>query len=161
MKITLSLIIKGFIAGFVATLVLSLMMIAKQTMGLMPQLDATHMLTMMAHDKMGTPLMPLIGWVLHFVIGTVLWGGLFAIFNNIIPTRNQISKGIIFGIGAWLLMMVGPMPMSGAGLFGMKMGMMAPIMTLVLHIVFGVVLGGVFSLVNRQYCCGGMPKNNR
>jgi len=33
------------------------------------------------------------------------------------------------------------MPMAGAGFFGMQMGLMAPIMTLVLHLIFGAVLG--------------------
>ena len=33
------------------------------------------------------------------------------------------------------------MPMAGAGLFGMKLGMMAPLMTWVLHLVFGAVMG--------------------
>jgi len=36
------------------------------------------------------------------------------------------------------------MPMAGAGLFGMAMGIMAPMMTLVLHVIFGAVLGAVF-----------------
>ena len=33
-------------------------------------------------------------------------------------------------------MMFIPMPMSGEGLFGLKLGMMAPIITLVLHIIY-------------------------
>jgi hypothetical protein len=36
---------------------------------------------------------------------------------------------------------MGVMPMVGAGLFGMNLGIMAPMMTLILHIVFGAVLG--------------------
>jgi hypothetical protein len=36
------------------------------------------------------------------------------------------------------------MPMAGAGLFGMNMGVMAPMMTLVLHLIFGAVLGWVY-----------------
>jgi hypothetical protein len=35
------------------------------------------------------------------------------------------------------------MPMAGAWLFGMAMGLMAPVMTLVLHVIFGAVLGAV------------------
>jgi hypothetical protein len=35
----------------------------------------------------------------------------------------------------------------GAGLFGMNMGIMAPIMTLVLHLIFGAVLGWVYGLL--------------
>ncbi len=41
-------------------------------------------------------------------------------------------------------MMIAVMPMAGAGLFGMNFGMMAPGMTMVLHIVFGAVLGVVY-----------------
>lgn len=43
----------------------------------------------------------------------------------------------------WLMIMIGPMPMpmSGAGLFGLQLGMVAPIITFVLHIVFGLVMG--------------------
>ena len=39
------------------------------------------------------------------------------------------------------MMMMGPMPMAGAGLFGLQLGMMAPVATLMLHIMWGVVLG--------------------
>ncbi|MEO8848412.1 MAG: hypothetical protein ABI440_07270 [Casimicrobiaceae bacterium] len=42
---------------------------------------------------------------------------------------------IVFAIGAWLGMMIVVMPMAGAGLFGMKLGPMAPIMTLIVHII--------------------------
>ena len=38
-------------------------------------------------------------------------------------------------------MMVGPMPMAGAGLFGLQIGMMAPLATLMLHLIWGIVLG--------------------
>jgi len=41
-------------------------------------------------------------------------------------------------------MMIGPMPMSGSGLFGLNIGIMVPVMTLVFHLIFGVVLGLVF-----------------
>ena len=32
----------------------------------------------------------------------------------------------------------------GAGFFGLKMGMMAPFMTLMLHVIYGAVLGYVY-----------------
>ena len=46
-----------------------------------------------------------------------------------------------FGISAWFLMMVAVMSMAGAGMFGMGLGMMAPVMKLVLHLIFSAVLG--------------------
>jgi hypothetical protein len=50
----------------------------------------------------------------------------------------------MFSIAAWLMMMLVVMPMAGAGLFGLNLGMAAPMMTLMLHAIFGAVLGVVF-----------------
>lgn len=132
-------IFKGLIAGFVATLVLSGLMVMKSMMGLMPELDVVAMLTHM----MGATS-PLAGWAAHFMIGAIVWGGSFAFLNSSIPGGGQLAKGVVFGVGAWLLMMVMVMPMAGAGLFGMSFGMMAPVMTLMLHVIFGAVLGAVY-----------------
>ena len=117
-----------------ATVVLSIVMIIKAKLGVMPELNAIKMLAGM----MGAPLV--MGWVAHFVIGTLVWGILFAALVNRLP-GSMIVSAIIFSIGAWLLMMVGPMPMAGAGMFGLNLGIMAPIATLMLHLIWGVVLG--------------------
>lgn len=136
---TVSNIWKGMIAGFIATVVLSALMIMKSTMGLMPELNVIAMLSKM----MGTAS-PATGWVAHFFIGTVIWGGLFAWLDPRLPGGNHWLKGVVFGVGAWILMMIAVMPIAGAGLFGAHLGMMAPVMTLVLHVIFGAVLGAVY-----------------
>ncbi|MCW8808891.1 MAG: hypothetical protein OQK79_12400 [Rhodanobacter sp.] len=141
---------RAMIAGFVATVVLSVLMLMKSMMGVMPGLDVIAMLTGMAHGMMGLPANPLIGWVLHFMIGTVLWGIGFALLYKVLPGGGSVGKGIVFGVLAWVLMMLVPMPMAGAGLFGMKMGMMAPVMTLVLHLIWGAVLGATYSSLGRS-----------
>jgi hypothetical protein len=41
-------------------------------------------------------------------------------------------------------MMIVVMPMAGAGPFGLHLGLMAPLMTLMLHVIYGVVLGVVY-----------------
>jgi hypothetical protein len=132
-------ILKGVVAGFAATVVLSALMVMKSMMGLMPQLDVIAMLTKMMGGSSHA-----VGWIAHFVIGSVVWGGLFTWLDPNLPGRAYWLNGVIFGVGAWLLMMVAIMPMAGAGLFGTNLGMMAPIMTLVLHMIFGAVLGGVY-----------------
>ena len=144
MTINTSNIAKGIIAGLAATVVLTLLMMMKKMMGVMPELDPVHMISDMVAQKMGLEPNIIIGWVLHFGIGAVAWGGGFAVLNDILPGSGQIAKGLSMGIAAWLLMMIGPMPMSGSGLFGMSMGIMAPVLTLILHIVFGVALGFFF-----------------
>ena len=137
-------IAKGILAGFVATVALSAMMVLKAKMGMLPQMNAIKMLAAMAHSFMGTPVIPVVGWLLHFIIGSIVWGFLFALLYERIPTQTPAVKGLIFGTAAWLLMMIMVMPMAGAGLFGLHLGIGAPIATLVLHWVYGAVLGTAY-----------------
>jgi len=141
-------IAKSMIAGFVATVVLSVLMVIKMMMGVMPDLNAIKMMTTMAHGMLGMPAVPLVGWVMHFMIGTVLWGVLFALIGKSLPGGGYVSKGLSFGVLAWVLMMVMVMPLAGAGFFGLSLGMMAPVMTLMLHLVYGAVLGGLYKLLS-------------
>lgn len=131
----------AMLAGFVATVVLSILMVMKAMMGVMPQLDIASMLAKM----MGSPDSPAIGWVGHFMIGTVGYGLVFAALAGRLP-GSLVVQGIIVGVLGWLVMMVMIMPMAGAGLFGLNFGVAAPIMTLMLHMIFGAVLGWVYSM---------------
>lgn len=135
---------KGIFAGFIATIALSALMIIKTMMGMMPHLNAIKMLGMMAHGFIGTPAVPLVGWLLHFMIGSLAWGILFALLFDRIPLGSPIGKGLAFATAAWLLMMIVVMPMAGAGVFGLHLGLGAPVATLVLHWVFGAVLGATY-----------------
>jgi len=128
---------KGMLAGFAATLVLSAIMFMKAMMGLMPELDVIGMLSGM----LGTS--PAVGWVVHFIIGTVFYGAAIALLAPSLPGGPTVS-GMILGAAGWLIMMVLIMPMAGQGLFGMNLGIMAPVMTLVLHLIFGAVLGWTY-----------------
>lgn len=131
---------KGMLAGLVATIVLWLLMVLKAMMGLMPQLDLPKMLAGM----MGSPDMPLVGWIVHFAIGIVVYGVAIAVLDSKLPGTSQVGHGIMLAVVVWLIMMVVLMPMAGAGLFGMNMGFMAAMMTLVLHVIFGAVLGWAY-----------------
>jgi uncharacterized membrane protein YagU involved in acid resistance len=87
-----------------------------------------------------------VGWIGHFLIGSIFWGIGFAILSPYL-TGPYWGRGAIFAGGAWLMMMIVMMPMAGAGLFGIGLGMMTPVATLVLHVVFGLVLAGVYGLL--------------
>jgi len=134
----------GLIGGFVGSAVLAVLFIMKSAMGLVPQMDIIAMLSRM----MGMPMA--VGWIAHFMIGTVVWGGLFALANGVIPGGSQTVKGIVLGIVAWLMMMVVVMPMAGAGLFGSAFGMLGAAMPLMLHIIFGAVLGFTASILSED-----------
>ena len=126
---------RGIGAGLAATVVLSMIMVAKGMMGLMPELNVIAMLSSMM--KMA----PIAGWIAHFMIGMLAWGLGFVVFSEYLPGSTNVVKGISFGITAWAMMMLAVMPMAGAGLFGLNLGMMAPVMTLMLHVIYGAVLG--------------------
>jgi uncharacterized membrane protein YagU involved in acid resistance len=148
----LGMIGTGIAAGFVATVVLSAMMLLKRSMGLMPELDPIAMIAAVAGASS-----PAVGWIAHFVIGSIFWGVGFAIVSPYLPGPHRL-RGVIFAVGAWLIMMLVVMPMAGAGSFGLGLGIMAPVVTLALHVVFGLVLGGIYGLVSaKQGSIAGYP----
>jgi len=141
---------KAIGAGFIATVILSIIMVLKTVMGVMPQMNAIAMLTQMAHGMAGMPASPVVGWVLHFVIGSILWGVLYALLYAKLPGASALPKALGFSVLAWLLMMVVVMPMAGQGIFGLAIGPMASVATLMLHLIWGVALGMTYRVLTRQ-----------
>lgn len=141
-------IAKGMLAGLAATVVLTLIMLAKTAIGLMPALDPVAMVA----EIMGVSMA--VGWGVHFLLGAVIWGTAFALLEQYLPGGDLWVKGIVLGVGAWLIMMVAMMPMAGVGFFGMQLGIMAPVLMLVVHIVYGAVLGWVYGMLLHR----GSPK---
>jgi len=108
-------------------------------MGIMPQFDMVGMLaTMLGGSRT-------VAWIMHFLIGTVAWGALFVWLDPYLPGGRYWLRGTWFGIGAWALMMILVMPMAGAGPFAVKLGMMVTAATLMLHAMYGAVLGSVYA----------------
>ena len=132
--------ITGIVAGLIATVVLSALMLLKGMMGVMPDLDVIAMIAGM----MGASA--LIGWIAHFMIGAI-YGLVFSQVAGHGTTGATVARGVGLGIAGWLVMMIVLMPMVGCGFFGLAMpsGMMAPVATLMLHVIFGGVLGFSFA----------------
>ena len=131
---------KAMAAGLIATIVLSMLMVMNSAMGVMPQLDLPRMIAGM----MGMPDAPAVGWAVHFFIGVVLYGAALALLDEHLPGPSRIGHGVLLATVGWLMMMVVLMPMAGAGLFGLNLGISAPIMTFALHVIFGAVLGASY-----------------
>ncbi|HEX7026169.1 MAG TPA: DUF6789 family protein [Gammaproteobacteria bacterium] len=128
----------GIIAGFVATLVISTLSLLTVIMGLIPPLDTVLLLS----SALAVPV--LVGWMIHFVIGAMLWGFGFGAFYTHLPGRSMAAKGTSLGVVVWLLMGLIVMPMAGVGLMGLDNGLMTPFLSLILHLIFGLVLGTSF-----------------
>jgi hypothetical protein len=134
---------RGLIAGLVATIVLSAAMLFRESKGVMPELDPIDMITAVSGTGSRAA-----GWIGHFVIGTIFWGGGFEIVNPYLPGPYWL-RGTIFAVGAWLAIMIVVMPVDGAGRFGFGRGTMVAVTTLLLHVLFGLVMGGVYGVLGK------------
>jgi len=133
---------KGMVAGLVATLVLSGLLLLKGTMNLVPELSIISLL-------MGLGSITLVqAWMDHFIVGVVAWGLAFGAYDSLASRPAHWLKGIIFGVFAWVMMMVLFMPLAKAGIFGWKIGPVAAAVTLIYHLVYGAVLGTTYGLLS-------------
>jgi len=132
---------KGMVAGLVATLVLSGLLLLKSAMDLMPELNIIRLLTVVGG------ITNVQAWMDHFIVGVVVWGLLFGVYDSAADRPAHWLKGIIFGVFAWLAMMVVFMPLAKAGIFGSRLGPIAAGVTLAYHLLYGAVLGTTYGLL--------------
>jgi len=135
---TLGSLGRGFGAGLIATIVLSIFMIVMPAVGLLPGLN---LVTVLSH-AFGTQS-SLVGWVAHYVVGVLLWGALFAWLDAKMFFPHWIN-GLLFASVVWLGVMLVIMPIAGEGVFGSRIGILTPTITLFLHWIYGAVLGSVY-----------------
>ncbi|MGE3718542.1 MAG: DUF6789 family protein [Bauldia sp.] len=128
----------GLAAAAAATLVLSVMMLMKQGMRVMPDLDIIDMVAGMMGGSRA------VGWMIHLTVGTVVYGlGYASLFAPIWPDSYWLS-GILIGVAGWLVAGLMLMPMAQKGPFAIRLGFMGPLMSLLMHVIFGAVLGVVY-----------------
>ncbi|NNJ76012.1 MAG: hypothetical protein HKP56_12720 [Anderseniella sp.] len=140
-------VVKGFTAGFIATLVVTAMMTIKTQLGLAPGLDFINLLAKVVE----APGQPLYGWLAHFAVGMVVWGGLFALASDLV-TGPYIAKGISFGVAGWLLMMFLFFPLAGHSVFGSDLGGMVAVVSFGLHMILGLALGAAYHGLQGMDC---------
>jgi hypothetical protein len=136
---------KGVIAGLVATLVLSAIFMVLNAANILPDLDIVTLIDHLGSIGRGG------AWADHFIVGALLWGPIFAAFDATSAERPRWQKGLIFSIGAWVMMMLIFMPVVGGGLFGWRFGLSASVGMFGLHLIYGGVLGVVFQLLDDRY----------
>ncbi len=129
---------RGLGAGLVATIALAIVLLAKQAIGLMPQLDLVSILARAIGSQA-----PAAGWTAHFFVGVLIWGPLFVWADRKMFFPHWIN-GLMFASVVWLGVMLLVMPLAGEGAFGLGLGMATPTLTLFLHWVYGTVLGGTY-----------------
>lgn len=132
---------KGFLWGLAATLAMTVVMVIGMTTGMAP-MPAPIPVAIMKQllGELPKPALMGAGILSHFMYG----GAAGAVFAGIFRKRLGIGMGLLWGVVLWLIMDLAVLPFLGWGLFGTDAADGTPkiaIATLVLHLIYGVVLG--------------------
>lgn len=138
-------ILRGITAGFLATILLTIVMVVKLFTRFVPEVNLAALLSGVLHAP------PWVGWGVHLALGTLVWGPLFAVLSPKIPGSTCVVRGIVFSVAAWLLMALIVLPLAGMGVFGLRYGFAAPVTTLLLHMVYGVALGFAYQTLHGEW----------
>ena len=137
--------LRGMLAGLVATLVLSGILVLKSNMGLWPEVNIIRLLV-----NLGS-IQTVAAWMDHFIVGVVVWGLMFGALDSMWTSKAYWLKGLVFGVFAWLLMMILFMPLAKAGWFGTRIGPAAALVPLGYHLIYGLFLGVAYGLLTAWY----------
>ena len=129
---------RGFGWGVVATLVMSAVMIAGMTTGVapMPEPIPAAIIHALLGSSLPAPLLSALAIGSHLAYGG-FWGAVLVLLRP----RVTIWEGLALGAALWLLMQVVALPALGWGFFGTTVTPAIAVATLVLHLVYGTVLG--------------------
>lgn len=133
-------VVKGMVAGAVATAALSAVMVLIEATGLPPQLELPRLLL----TFLDAPTDYILGWIAHAAIGSVILGGTFAQVEPRLGADTHTKSGILYGVIAWLVMMVVFLPAAGVGYFGFQLSIITPLVMLGLQVLYGAVLGWTY-----------------
>lgn len=128
----------GFGAGVLATIVMSIVMIAGTVSGISPMPKPIPVAIAAKILGMGLPKPALIalGATTHLVYGGV-FGGLLALITFPVTVR----KGLLLGVVLWAGMQVAWLPFLGWGIFGTAVTPKIAGATLLLHLIYGGMVG--------------------
>ncbi len=144
---------RAVVAGVIATAVMTLLMMMAPKMG-MPEMPIARMLGSMFFP-IERAMVP--GMIIHFMMGGAVFGLAYAwLLEPRLPGPSAV-RGLIYGAILWIvaglmmpvvglmhpLIKAGQMPSPGLFMIGMG-GMMAVMGSLMGHLLYGVVLGGIY-----------------
>ena len=136
---------KAILGGFAATAVMTFMMYFVAPMMIGQPMDIAAMLGSMLGDSWA------LGMMAHAVNGVLIFPLIYVfVLYRFLPGAPWL-KGTAWGVILWLLAQTVVTPMMGGGFFSSQAGgMMAVMVSLMGHIVYGAILGGVAGAPTRE-----------
>jgi hypothetical protein len=142
---------KPLVAGLSGTLVHFFFMYFKSRAGLLPSFQPYQTFQHSLSQWIGADVPAIVPWVLSFVNGMAILGFLFGRTNRLLPGRNGLTKGLIFGLIGWVLMGLIFFPLIGLGPFAFRAGLgIAPaFLSLAMLLTYSIVLATVYLALDR------------
>lgn len=145
---------KALGAGFVATLVMTLLIYAAPMMG-MPKMDVAAMLGSMLTGTMPEPSSApwWTGMIIHFIDGTVIFPLIYAYLLYPMLPGGPTLRGTWWGTILFLLAQAIVMPMMGMGFFSANapQPILSVLGSLLGHIVYGAIFGAMAGELEATY----------
>lgn len=129
---------RGFRWGVAATVAMSIPMMIGMATGVapMPEPIPKALVTLVLGTGVPAPLLMALSACSH--LG---YGGVFgALLARSFPDAG-LKNGLMLGVLLWLVMQLGVLPLLGWGVFGVAITPKIAVATLVLHLIYGAVLG--------------------
>jgi hypothetical protein len=128
----------GFGWGIVATIAMSVVMLAGTVSGRspMPKPIPVALVATIFGAGLPKPALVLLGAAAH-----LLYGGTFAGVLALVARPITIWKGIGLAVVLWLVMQLVWLPVLGWGVFGIGITPAIAVATLMLHLIYGVTAG--------------------
>ena len=137
----------ALLGGFIATMVTSFMLIMKNALGKFNEVHIPQTLS----SVLGMPDHIVVGGIAFVIIGALLLSVPYAFVAPHMPVRSSLTKGLLFGLGVWLTMMLVLMPAAGAGVFAMnRSSAIVPAFDLALTLIYGLILAFVYAWDSAQ-----------
>jgi uncharacterized membrane protein YagU involved in acid resistance len=150
-------LIEGSLAGLIATVPMTIVMLAMQY--LLPQwqqyalpperFTATFARRVGLKKHMSKPQLLVASFISHLGFGAAM-GAIYGPLTRIVPLPS-ILKGIVFGIVVWLAAYLGWLPIVGMSEAATKQPIQRNALMIVAHLVWGAGVGGVMNLLEGAF----------
>ena len=111
-------LVTTIIAGLAGLAVHSMLMLAKDTLGILPGFQPYEDFQRLLGDWAGAGP----GSLVPYLTGAMIWGFFYARLHPHLPGRSFWTRGLGFALIAWVVMSTGFFLLAGHGLFGLRMG---------------------------------------
>lgn len=127
---------RGALWGVIATIAMSILMIVGMATGAAPMPEPIP--KALVEIVVSGPMPLVLGLA---VISHLAYGGFWGAALTQVTQRVTLWKGLGLGLFLWLVMQTAVLPLLGWGLFGTAVTPAIAVATLVLHLIYGGVLG--------------------